>query len=143
MGGLKYWKASSQALTVHFYWVKMAHHDHHIENEPVDLLEELARAEKDHDIRIRRELTPQEELRRQHMQFHEKHKGHEQMRRFWRWLQYLLMDGILMANCSIDAEMFIILIVTLLVAQIILVEWKKRQYRWVWCLVLVLAGFIH
>lgn len=71
---------------------------------PKDLMEELRASEKE---RFRRELTPQEELRKQHMQFHEKHKGHEQM----------------------HAEMFIILIVTLLVAQIVLVEWKKRQYR--------------
>jgi hypothetical protein len=74
------------------------------EMEDHDLLDELSESEKE---RFRRELTPQEELRRQHMQFHEKHKGHEQM----------------------HAEMFIILIVTLLVAQIVLVEWKKRHYR--------------
>ena len=67
-------------------------------------LEEMAKQERE---RVRRELTPQEELRRQHMQFHEKHKGNEQM----------------------HAEMFIILIVTLLLAQILLVEWKKRHYR--------------
>lgn len=79
------------------------------DQDPMDFMEEMARQEKAKDIRFRRELTPQEELRKQHMQFHEKHKGHEQM----------------------HAEMFIILIVTLLIAQIILVEWKKRHYRWV------------
>jgi len=82
-----------------------------------DLLEELSASEKE---RFKRELTPQEELRRQHMQFHEKHKGHEQM----------------------HAEMFIILIVTLLVAQIILVEWKKRHYRLLIILILS-APYLH
>lgn len=38
---------------------------------------------------------------------HEKHKGHE----------------------SMHAEMVIILLLTLVVAQVILVEWKKRHYR--------------
>lgn len=73
-------------------------------DETSDLLEELRKSEQE---RFRRELTPQEELRKQHIQFHEKHKGHEQM----------------------HAEMFIILIFTLLIAQIVLVEWKKRHYR--------------
>lgn len=73
-------------------------------DDPADLMEELKKSEPD---RFRRELSPQEELRKQHIQFHEKHKGHEQM----------------------HAEMFIILIFTLLIAQIVLVEWKKRHYR--------------
>lgn len=38
---------------------------------------------------------------------HEKHKGHDAM----------------------HAEMLIILIITLIVAQVALVEWKKRHYR--------------
>jgi len=74
-------------------------------DDPSDLLDELKASERE---RFRRELTPQEELRKQHIQFHEKHKGHEQM----------------------HAEMFIILIFTLLIAQIVLVEWKKRHYRY-------------
>lgn len=41
------------------------------------------------------------------MKMHEKHKGHE----------------------SMHAEMVIILIITLVVAQIVLVEWKKRHYK--------------
>lgn len=41
------------------------------------------------------------------MKMHEKHKGHE----------------------SMHAEMVIILLVTLIVAQIVLVEWKKRHYK--------------
>ena len=43
----------------------------------------------------------------EHMKMHEKHKGHE----------------------SMHAEMVIILLITLVVAQIVLVEWKKRHYR--------------
>lgn len=39
-----------------------------------DMLEELAQHEKEKE-RFRRELTPQEELRKHHLQFHEKHKG--------------------------------------------------------------------
>lgn len=42
-----------------------------------------------------------------HQQMHEKHKGHDAM----------------------HAEMVIILLVTLVVAQVALVEWKKRHYR--------------
>lgn len=38
---------------------------------------------------------------------HEKHKGHE----------------------SMHLEMMIILLVTLIVAQVLLVQWKKRAYR--------------
>lgn len=41
------------------------------------------------------------------MKMHEKHKGHE----------------------SMHAEMVMILLVTLVVAQIALVEWKKRHYK--------------
>ena len=54
-----------------------------------------------------RELTPQEELHERHVKFHEKHRGHEEM----------------------HLQMFLILIISLLLAQIILVEWKKRHYR--------------
>lgn len=45
--------------------------------------------------------------RLEHQQMHEKHKGHDAM----------------------HAEMIIILFVTLIVAQVALVEWKKRHYR--------------
>jgi RING finger protein 121 len=84
----------------------MAHFEGHghVEVDHADLINELKNEERD---RMRRELSPHEALRKQHMQFHEKHRGHEQM----------------------HAEMFIILIVTLLLAQIVLVEWKKRHYR--------------
>lgn len=41
------------------------------------------------------------------MKLHEQHKGHE----------------------SMHAEMVLILLVTLIVAQIVLVEWKKRHYK--------------
>ncbi|KAF4531752.1 hypothetical protein B566_EDAN014492 [Ephemera danica] len=53
------------------------------------------------------ELTPEEKWRLEHIKMHEQHKGHE----------------------SMHAEMMLILIVTLIVAQIVLVEWKKRHYR--------------
>lgn len=43
----------------------------------------------------------------EHQRMHEKHKGHDAM----------------------HAEMLIILIVTLIIAQIVLVEWKKRHYK--------------
>lgn len=46
-------------------------------------------------------------FRFEHQQMHEKHKGHDAM----------------------HAEMLIILIITLIVAQVALVEWKKRHYR--------------
>ena len=46
------------------------------EMEPSDLLREM---NKDDQERLRREANPHEELRKQHMQFHEKHRGHEQM----------------------------------------------------------------
>lgn len=42
-----------------------------------------------------------------HQKLHEKHKGHDAM----------------------HAEMVIILLLTLVVAQIALVEWKKRHYK--------------
>lgn len=72
---------------------------------PDDVYERIKASE-----RMRREvhhnhLDP--ETIRRHREFHEKHKGHEQM----------------------HAEMFLILIVTLIVAQIVLVEWKKRHYK--------------
>lgn len=53
------------------------------------------------------DLTPEEKMRIEHMKLHEKHKGHE----------------------SMHAEMVVILLVTLIIAQIVLVEWKKRHYR--------------
>lgn len=46
-------------------------------------------------------------FRVEHQRMHEKHKGHDAM----------------------HAEMVIILLVTLVVAQVALVEWKKRHYR--------------
>lgn len=45
--------------------------------------------------------------RLEHQRMHEQHKGHDAM----------------------HAEMIIILLVTLILAQIALVEWKKRHYR--------------
>jgi len=45
--------------------------------------------------------------RQEHVKLHEQHKGHE----------------------SMHAEMVLILLITLVVAQIVLVEWKKRHYR--------------
>ena len=45
--------------------------------------------------------------RLEHQKMHEKHKGHDAM----------------------HAEMIIILFVTLILAQVALVEWKKRHYR--------------
>lgn len=42
-----------------------------------------------------------------HMKLHEKHKGHEAM----------------------HTEMLFILILTLIIAQIVLFEWKKRHYK--------------
>ncbi|EEB10744.1 RING finger protein, putative [Pediculus humanus corporis] len=53
------------------------------------------------------ELTPEEKWRLEHIQIHERHRGHE----------------------SMHAEMVIILIVTLVVAQIVLVQWKQRHYQ--------------
>lgn len=46
-------------------------------------------------------------FRLEHQKLHEQHRGHE----------------------SMHAEMILILIVTLVVAQIGLVEWKKRHYK--------------
>lgn len=43
----------------------------------------------------------------EHQRLHEQHKGHEKM----------------------HAEMMLILILTLVVAQFALIEWKKRHYR--------------
>ncbi|KAL0273373.1 UNVERIFIED_CONTAM: hypothetical protein PYX00_006055 [Menopon gallinae] len=53
------------------------------------------------------ELTPEDRLRLQHIELHERHEGHG----------------------SMHAEMVIILLVTLVVAQVVLVEWKKRHYQ--------------
>ncbi|GLH08847.1 RING finger protein 121 [Gryllus bimaculatus] len=53
------------------------------------------------------ELTPEEKWRREHMKLHEQHRGHDTM----------------------HAEMVLILLVTLVVAQIVLVEWKKRHFK--------------
>ncbi|XP_037805970.1 RING finger protein 121 [Lucilia sericata] len=53
------------------------------------------------------EMTPEEKMRYEHQMRHEKHKGHEAM----------------------HSEMVLILFATLIVAQIALVQWKKRHYR--------------
>nr|CAD7425959.1 unnamed protein product [Timema monikensis] len=53
------------------------------------------------------ELTPEEKWRLEHIKIHEQHKGHDAM----------------------HLEMILILLVTLIVAQVALVEWKKRYYR--------------
>ncbi|XP_071452861.1 E3 ubiquitin ligase Rnf121 isoform X1 [Hetaerina americana] len=53
------------------------------------------------------DLTPEQRWRLEHMKIHEQHKGHE----------------------SMHAEMILILLVTLVVAQVVLVEWKKRHYK--------------
>ncbi|KAM3965932.1 E3 ubiquitin ligase Rnf121 [Aphomia sociella] len=53
------------------------------------------------------ELTSDEKLRYDHQKLHELHRGHE----------------------SMHTTMILILIGTLIVAQIIVVEWKKRHYR--------------
>lgn len=45
--------------------------------------------------------------RLEHQRMHEEHKGHDAM----------------------HAEMIVILLVTLIVAQVALVEWKKRHYK--------------
>lgn len=45
--------------------------------------------------------------RLEHQKMHEKHKGHE----------------------SMHAEMVFILVITLIVGQILLIEWKKRHYK--------------
>eukprot|EP00057_Strongylocentrotus_purpuratus_P023692 XP_011678166.1 PREDICTED: RING finger protein 121-like [Strongylocentrotus purpuratus] len=52
-------------------------------------------------------LPEQERIRIQHQRMHEKHKGHEAM----------------------HAEMILILIATLFVAQILLVQWKQRHFK--------------
>jgi len=46
-------------------------------------------------------------LREEHRKLHELHKGHE----------------------SMHAEMLLILMVTMIVAQIVLIEWKRRHFR--------------
>ncbi|XP_027010113.1 RING finger protein 121 isoform X2 [Tachysurus fulvidraco] len=52
-------------------------------------------------------LSPEEKWRLEHARMHAKHKGHEAM----------------------HAEMVLILIVTLVIAQLVLVQWKQRQAR--------------
>ncbi|XP_054262681.1 E3 ubiquitin ligase Rnf121 isoform X1 [Macrosteles quadrilineatus] len=52
-------------------------------------------------------LTPEEMRRLEHIKMHEKHKGHEAM----------------------HTEMVFILLITVIVAQVILVEWKKRHQK--------------
>lgn len=52
-------------------------------------------------------MTDDERARYEHQKMHEKHKGHE----------------------SMHAEMLLILIITLVVAQFALFEWKKRHYK--------------
>lgn len=46
-------------------------------------------------------------FREAHQKLHEEHKGHE----------------------SMHAEMFLILMVTMIVAQIVLIEWKRRHFK--------------
>uniref|UniRef100_F1L5A0 RING finger protein 121 n=1 Tax=Ascaris suum TaxID=6253 RepID=F1L5A0_ASCSU len=53
------------------------------------------------------DMTDEQKWRVEHAKLHAKHKGHEQM----------------------HMEMFLILIVTLVVAQIALVQWKKRHFK--------------
>lgn len=52
-------------------------------------------------------LLPPHSCRYDHQQMHEKHRGHE----------------------SMHLEMMLVLVVTLVVAQLLLVHWKKRHYR--------------
>ncbi|VDM43107.1 unnamed protein product [Toxocara canis] len=53
------------------------------------------------------DMTDEQKWRVEHAKLHAKHKGHEQM----------------------HMEMFLILVVTLIVAQIALVQWKKRHFK--------------
>ncbi|XP_004536133.1 RING finger protein 121 [Ceratitis capitata] len=53
------------------------------------------------------EMTPEERMRAEHQLMHEKHKGHEAM----------------------HSEMVLVLLITLIVAQVILVTWKQRHYK--------------
>ncbi|KAK0160114.1 hypothetical protein PV328_007554 [Microctonus aethiopoides] len=53
------------------------------------------------------EMTPEEKRRVEHIRMHQLHQGHE----------------------SMHAEMLLILLVTLIVVQITLVEWKKRHFK--------------
>ena len=52
-------------------------------------------------------LTDEERWRYEHQQLHEKHRGHETM----------------------HAEMVLILLATLILAQVVLVQWKQRHFR--------------
>ncbi|XP_012286177.1 RING finger protein 121 isoform X2 [Orussus abietinus] len=53
------------------------------------------------------EMTPEEKWRMEHIKLHAEHQGHE----------------------SMHAEMLIILLFTLVVAQLVLVEWKKLHFK--------------
>ncbi|XP_015599995.1 RING finger protein 121 isoform X2 [Cephus cinctus] len=53
------------------------------------------------------ELTPEERWRLEHIKMHEQHLGHE----------------------SMHAEMLLILLATLIIAQIVLVKWKIKHYK--------------
>ncbi|CAJ0581217.1 unnamed protein product, partial [Mesorhabditis spiculigera] len=53
------------------------------------------------------EMTEEEKWKLEHIKLHEKHKGHDAM----------------------HMEMFLILIISLVVAQIALVQWKKRHFK--------------
>ncbi|KAL1505580.1 hypothetical protein ABEB36_005113 [Hypothenemus hampei] len=53
------------------------------------------------------ELTMEEKVRFEHQRMHKIHKGHEKM----------------------HLEMVLILIVSLIIAQVLLIEWKRRHYR--------------
>lgn len=56
---------------------------------------------------VTRILTREEQMREEHRKLHELHKGHE----------------------SMHAEMLIILMITMIVAQIVLLEWKRRHFK--------------
>jgi len=98
-----------------------------------DLLDRIREGE-----RRRRQLSPQEELiHKRHAEYHEKHKGHEQVHfeepkktgsGFSRTcsLPCHAVTTFVVSVLQMHMEMFLILIVTLLIAQVILVEWKKR-----------------
>ncbi|KAG8035208.1 hypothetical protein G9C98_001698 [Cotesia typhae] len=53
------------------------------------------------------DMTPEERRRADHIKLHQKHEGHE----------------------SMHAEMLLILFITLIVVQVLLVEWKKRYFK--------------
>ncbi|MEJ1274135.1 hypothetical protein NN561_005013 [Cricetulus griseus] len=64
-------------------------------------------AERELDEVDMSDLSPEEQWRVEHARMHAKHRGHEAM----------------------HAEMVLILIATLVVAQLLLVQWKQRHPR--------------